>query len=85
MQNETPTTSAQPSFSPKTVRRQPNRHERRAAFRNQNPKRNDGKYVGTGNRQIMQIWNDQAIYTPRRHKLKGYEKEAKRRSRKHAA
>jgi len=84
MNNETPAT-AQPSFSPKTVKREPNRRERRAAFRNQNTKRNDGKYVGTGNRQIMTVWNDQAIYTPRRHKLKGYEKEARRRSKKRAA
>lgn len=70
----------QPSFSPKTLRRQPNRRERRAAYRNQNPKRNDGKYIGTGNRQIMQVWDDSAIYFPRRKKLKGWQKEAKRRA-----
>lgn len=77
LQNEQPATR---NPQPKTFKRQLNRHERRAALRDQNPKRNDGKYKFAGTRQMMRVWDDSAIYIPRRKKLKGWQKEAKRRA-----
>jgi len=78
MNNETPAT-AQPSFSPKTVRRSTSRQQLRLKNR-QIAKRNKDNYPETS---ILvtekQPFGANPIYTPRRKKLKGYEKERKRR------
>jgi len=84
MKTETAQTPPAISHSPKTVRRA-SRQERRAHMHNADPKRNDGKFIGTGNRQMMQVWNSQAIYAPKHKKLKGYEKEARRNSKSRAS
>jgi hypothetical protein len=78
MNNETPATEAR-NPQPATIRRDPKKFARKCRLRNMGKRNVDGTFKGTGNRQMMQIWNDQAIYTPRRKKLKGYEKERKRR------
>lgn len=63
---------------PSTIRRKPSRYERRAFRHNLDPKNNDGSFKNSRTRPMMPVWNDQAIYIPRRKKLKGYQKNAKR-------
>lgn len=77
MNNETLTPQPEPNHSPKTIRR-----DRRAAVRNIDQKNNEGSSKNSHSIQMLPGWNDQAIYYPRHKKLKGYEKEAKRRQKK---
>lgn len=53
------------------------RRERRNPFRTKY--RNDRKPVGTGFLNMGVAWDGQVIYFPKRKKLKGWQKEAKRR------
>lgn len=53
------------------------RRERRNPFRTKY--RNDRKPVGTGFLNMGVAWDGQVIYFPKRKKLKGWQKESKRR------
>ena len=75
----------QDSFSPKTTRIHISRRERRSQFYNIDKRNNDGTFKNSQTYFMFRVWNDQVIFIPRRHKLKGYEKEARRNSKRKAA
>lgn len=68
------------THTPKTIRI--NRRQRRYEMNHITPKYNNNrKPKGSGaHLQMMARWNDQAIHMPKRKKLKGWQKEARRRA-----
>jgi hypothetical protein len=65
------------SFTPRTTRRQ----RRMYKHNHEVPYRNDRKPKGAGEHfQTMARWNDQAIHMPKRKKMKGWQREARRRA-----
>lgn len=66
------------SFSQKTVKTNYSKFPHRARLRNLGARNNDGTFKNSQTYIMFRVWNSQTIFTPRRHKLKGYEKEARR-------
>ena len=81
MKNETPTTPPAISFSPKTIKKQNfSMFPKRAKLQQFGKRNNDGTFKHTGGSFIMKPIFGSPIYIPQRKKLKGYQKEARRRA-----